>query len=131
MLLATARLAAGRAWAAGCTPPGAHTHGQPVSTPEEAVCAVVAAMDGVYAGDCAATVSPRDIGKVCSKFIAQRGALRAYLIGRTFSEFSTWVFVERQPAGWVALTTVPLDFASPVLVVPWPERTVVLPGQFP
>ncbi len=91
---------------------------------EGAVCVLIQATDSVYAGDCAATESPRDIGKVCSKFIAQRGALRAYLVGRTFSEFSAWVFVEQTRDGWIPLGTAPLDFAAPVLVVPWPEHTV-------
>ena len=108
-----------------CRPAAPDAAIQSFSSPEGAVCAVVQAGDSVYAGDCAATESPRDIGKVCSKYIAQRGTMRAYLIGRTFSEFSSWVFVEQKRDGWVVVTTTPLDFAAPSLVVPWPENTVM------
>lgn len=107
-----------------CRPAATGTTIQMFVSAEDAVCAVVQAGDSVYAGDCAATVSPRDIGKVCSKFIAQRGSLRAYLLGRTFSEFSSWVFVEQTRAGWAPFGTAPLDFAAPSLVVPWPELSV-------
>jgi hypothetical protein len=108
-----------------CRPAATGAATQFFASPEGAVCAVVQAGDSVYAGDCAATESPRDIGKVCSKYIAQRGSLRAYLIGRTFSEFSSWVFVEQKRDGWVAVATTPLDFAAPSLIVPWPENTVM------
>ena len=74
----------------------------------------------MYAGDCSATVSPRDIGKTCSKLGDERGDLRAYLIGRTFSEFSRWVFVRRDRDGWRTAGTAPLDFFAPSLDVPWP-----------
>lgn len=107
-----------------CRPAAVGAAIQSFASPEGAVCAVVQVGDSVYAGDCAATESPRDIGKVCSKYIAQRGSMRAYLIGRTFSEFSSWVFVEQKRDGWVVVATTPLDFAAPSLVVPWPENTV-------
>lgn len=74
-----------------------------------------------YAGPCDQTRSPDDIGKVCSKLIEQRGALRAYLIGRTFSEFSTWVFVTPRDAGWAVLGTEDLDFHDLTGSIPWPN----------
>jgi hypothetical protein len=46
---------------------------------------------------------------------------RAYLTGRTFSEYSTWVFVSRTPAGWSVAGTAPLDFFATEEVIPWPE----------
>src|SRR4051812_36540809 len=64
-----------------------------VATPEEVVRSAVEAGGQVYVGDCADTVSPRDIGKVCSRLVAEQDGIRAYLTGRTFSEFSNWVFV--------------------------------------
>jgi hypothetical protein len=90
-------------------------------TPEEAVRLVVEAGGGVYAGDCAATRSPQDIGKTCSKLIEERGGQRAYLVGRTFSEFSTWVFVEQTGTGWQSRGTAPLDFSSTSIEIPWPR----------
>ena len=92
-----------------------------VPTPEAAVRAVVEAGGGVYAGDCGETVSPRDLGKVCSRLIEEKAGARAYLVGRTFSEFSTWVFVAPvSPDGWRVAASVPLDFFGPP-EPPWPQ----------
>jgi hypothetical protein len=80
----------------------------------------VAATGATYAGDCTDAVSPANIGQFCSRFVAQRATLRAYLAGRTFSEFSAWVFVRQTPSGWVPIGAQPaMDDASP-LNVPWP-----------
>jgi hypothetical protein len=89
-------------------------------TPEAAVRELVEARGDAYAGDCEATVSPRDIGRVCSKFVAERGELRAYLVGRTFSEYSHWVFVRRDRDGWRPVGSAPLDFFAIPVVIPWP-----------
>jgi hypothetical protein len=89
-------------------------------SPEQAVAAAVAATGSQYAGDCADTVSPRDIGKVCSRLVEQRGGVRAYLVGRTFSEYSTWVFVTRAGDGWQLLAEVPLRFHTESIEIPWP-----------
>jgi hypothetical protein len=111
------------ACAAGPARLGAETQGLAPAAPtaEEALRRHVEGEGGAYASDCAATRSPRDLGKVCSRFIAERDGLRAYLIGRTFSEFSTWVFVEQTSAGWRVAATAPLDFFSQSLDVPWPR----------
>lgn len=90
-------------------------------TAEDAVRMEVESSGATFAGDCATTRSPDDIGKVCSKFIEERGTLRAYLIGRTFSEFSTWVFVEQGAAGWTVADTEPLDFFATDFSIPWPN----------
>lgn len=97
------------------------TEQQPRAAPEDIVRLVVESRGGVYAGDCAATRSPEDVGKICSKLIAERSGLRAYLVGRTFSEFSTWVFVEQTPAGWQPAGTAPLDFFATQIAIPWPR----------
>jgi hypothetical protein len=94
--------------------------GRPAATPEAAVREIIERGGGVYAGDCSETVSPRDIGRTCSKLIGERGDLRAYLVGRTFSEFSTWVFVRRERDGWRTAGTAALDFFAPSLDIPWP-----------
>lgn len=91
------------------------------ATAEEAVRQAVERDGAVYAGDCAATRSPQDAGKVCSKPVNERDGVRAYLTGRTFSEFSTWVFVEQTAAGWQVAGTAPLDFFSQSLEIPWPR----------
>ena len=93
---------------------------QAAPPPEEAIRQSVEARGEVYAGDCAATVSPRDIDKVCSRFVEERGAQRAYLLGRTFSEFSHWSFVELRDGRWQVFAEAPLDFSSTSVDVPWP-----------
>ena len=87
---------------------------------EDAVRQAVQATGAVYAGDCAATRSPADLGKVCSKLVEERESQRAYLTGRTFSEFSEWVFVEQTAGGWVLAGSAPLDFFATSIEVPWP-----------
>jgi hypothetical protein len=90
------------------------------ASPDAAVRAAEEAAGEEYARDCAQTVSPRDAGKVCSRLAAERDGARAYLIGRTFSEFSHWVFVA--PAGaasWQVTAVTPLDFFGPP-DPPWP-----------
>jgi hypothetical protein len=91
------------------------------ATPEDAIRLVVEAGGQTYAGDCAATRSPQDAGKTCSKLIEERDGMRAYLAGRTFSEFSTWIFVEQTNSGWQSLGTEPLDFFATSIQIPWPK----------
>ena len=90
------------------------------ASPEDAVRIAIEAEGQRYAGDCAATVSPRDVGAVCSRFIEEREDARAYLIGRTFSEFSRWVFVASDGRRWQVVGEAPLDFHSPAVEIPWP-----------
>src|SRR5215213_5916119 len=80
------------------------------ATPEAALAAFVVLAGGVFAGPCAQTRSPDDIGKVCAGFVDERDHLRAYLLGRTFSEFTTWVFLDEDGRGWTLLASAPLDF---------------------
>ena len=90
-------------------------------TPEEAVQQVVTAQGAAYAGDCARARSPQDVDAVCSGFVAERTAMRAYLVGRTFSEFTQWVFVAPADGGWRVVGTAPLDFLATTPSVPWPR----------
>jgi hypothetical protein len=87
---------------------------------EQAVAAAIVADGARYAGNCADTVSPRDIGAVCSRLVEQRGSVRAYLVGRTFSEFSTWLFVVGDGERWQVLGQAPLRFHSDAIEIPWP-----------
>jgi hypothetical protein len=89
-------------------------------SPEQVIAAAVVASGSEYAGDCADTVSPRDVGKVCSRLVEQRGGVRAYLVGRTFSEFSTWLFVAGSGTSWQLLAEAPLRFHSESIEIPWP-----------
>ena len=95
---------------------------QPIAeSPEAAVRAAVETAGDVYAGDCASTVSPRDAGKVCSRLVAENDGARAYLTGRTFSEFSRWVFVAPMDGGWTVTGTAALDFFG-APTPPWPGQ---------
>jgi hypothetical protein len=100
---------------------GASASSSVEQTPEAAIGAFVRSSGGEYAGPCEQTRSPDDIGKVCSKLIEQRGTLQAHLIGRTFSEFSTWVFVTPRDSGWAVLGTEDLDFHDMTGSIPWPD----------
>jgi hypothetical protein len=106
----------------GCAGDGGAIASSPVEpSPEAAIEAFVRSDGSDYAGLCEQTRSPDDIGKVCSKLIEQRGSLQAHLIGRTFSEFSTWVFVTPRDGGWTVLGTEELDFHDMSGSIPWPN----------
>jgi hypothetical protein len=90
------------------------------ATPDEAVRLAVESLGGSYAGVCAAARSPEDVGKICSRFVAEQGGIRAYLLGRTFSEYSSWLFVHRTAEGWTYLRIVPLALTDSLSEIPWP-----------
>jgi hypothetical protein len=100
---------------------GASASSSVEQTPEAAIEVLVRSNGGQYAGPCEQTRSPEDIGKICSKLIEQRGTLQAHLIGRTFSEFSTWVFITPRDTGWAVLGTEELDFHDMSGSIPWPD----------
>jgi hypothetical protein len=92
------------------------------ASPEEAVAGFVAMLGSDFAGSCAETRSPQDLGTMCAGLMAEReqDGLRAYLIGRTFSEYTTWVFVLPNQGLWVVVTALPLDFTSLDPAITWP-----------
>lgn len=105
----------------------ATTTGAPAVAPDRAETVVrrfIEDRGAVYAGDCAGTRSPEDVGKICSTLAAERDDLRAYMIGRTFSEYTTWVFVGQTDAGWLLVGSAPLDFFAPPDAIPWPDGTL-------
>jgi hypothetical protein len=107
---------AGRAQAQ--TPQAAYPQGTP--TPEAAIGeAVQRSGGGSYAGDCSAT-TPDERGQVCSKHVADQGAIGAYLVGLAFSEYTQWVFVQQTPSGWVPLSGAAFDHSAMSVAVPWP-----------
>ena len=86
-----------------------------------------------YAGDCAAARPPQDIGKFCSKLVSDRNSVTAYLTGRTFSEFDTWLFVSQSNGSWCTVAAVPLDDKLMDTSIPWPQNSLqsapcVFPG---
>ena len=91
------------------------------TTPTEAIAAFVRSTGDTYAGLCEQTSSPADIGKICSRLIDERGSVQAHLIGRTFSEFTTWVFVAEGAGGWSVVASEPLDFHDMTMAIPWPN----------
>jgi hypothetical protein len=110
------------ALALGCAREGgAAASSSAQSTPDAAVASYVEAAGDRYAGPCEQTRSPEDIGKICSKLIEQRGSTQAHLIGLTFSEYTTWLFVAPQDGGWSVIATEPLDFHDMTGSIPWPR----------
>jgi hypothetical protein len=91
------------------------------ASPESAVRQLVESRGATYAGDCGGTVSPSDIGATCSKLIGDQREVKAYLVGRTFSEFSDWVFVTDSGRGdWRIVAETPLDLRNDDGTIPWP-----------
>ncbi len=66
-----------------------------------------------YAGDCVSASLDTDIGKYCSRVVADRGTEVVYEIGPTFSEFTTYLLVRQEVSGWVVAETAPLGGAPP------------------
>jgi hypothetical protein len=87
---------------------------------EAAIGEYIASEGAIYAGPCERARSPEDIGKLCSRFIADRGTLSAYLTGRTFSEFNRWLFVAASGYDWSVAADAPLDFHAQSAEPPWP-----------
>src|SRR5206468_3560503 len=75
----------------------------------------------VYAGDRSRARSPQDLGKTCTKLVEERGPVRAYLVGQTFSEFRRWLFLENGDYGWEVIATAPLDAHAVPQRIPWPN----------
>jgi hypothetical protein len=82
-----------------------------------------AVQDGgqAFAGACASTQSPRDLGLVCARFVAEQSSVYAFETGRTFSEFNQWVFVTQQGDEWQVIMRAPLSDSVSGASIPWPE----------
>ncbi len=105
--------------AADTNPTGTFPAATPVASAGAAIQEAVQAEGGVYAGDCA-SMTPANYGQICSKYVDQQGNVDAYMIGRPFAEFDTWLFVEQTPSGWIPLSLAPLDQNATSISVPWP-----------
>jgi hypothetical protein len=87
------------------------------ATPAGAIQQAIQPYGYVYSGDCG-VATPADIGRYCSKESAVHEPVHAYLVGRTFSEYSIWVFIQQQGDEWIPLGTVAYDQSN---VIPWPS----------
>lgn len=99
---------------------------EPTATPEppavtqaqeDAVAAFVEGYGEQYAGDCATTDVDTDAGKYCSQLWEDRGDSAVYIIGFAFSEYDTWLLLERVDGDWSVT-----DWAGVVpeeMVPPW------------
>lgn len=110
-------LAFGRA----ATPALAGTSSSGQQTLEQALRSGAESGGALYAGDCAKARPPADYGKTCTKLFEQRGPVRAYMVGQTFSEFRRWLFLEDGTDGWEVIASAPMDTLASPIVVPWPN----------
>jgi hypothetical protein len=99
--------------------PSSFPSATPVASADAAVQEAVQMAGGVYAGDCA-NATPANYGQICSKYVAQQGAVDAYMTGRPFAEFDTWLFIEQTPGGWLPLSAAPIDQSATSISIPWP-----------
>ena len=73
-----------------------------------------------YAGDCKDAQLPGDEGKLCTSFRGDRGPMKAYVAGPTFSEFANWIFLERKAGQWRVTGEFPIrPQADDVPGIPW------------
>ena len=85
--------------------------------------------------DCSRAVVEEVAGKICSIFRGERGDLRAYILGRTFSEPFQWAILEKQGTDWRVIHTPAIRFdTAGVPGIPWPLTSgtdVVVVGADP
>lgn len=86
------------------------------ATPAEAIGVWMDDQGHTYAGDCAATTIEDDIGKYCSSLCKASADEAIYKIGPTFSEYTTWLLLERSDATWRVVDTAPDTGTAPA---PW------------
>jgi len=54
-----------------------------------------------YAGDCATTDVDTDVGKYCFQLWEDRGDSAIYVIGISFSKYSTWLLLKQADGAWI------------------------------
>jgi hypothetical protein len=86
------------------------------ATPAEAIGVWMDAEGHTYAGDCAATTIEDDIGKYCSSLCKASADEAIYKVGPTFSEYTTWLLLEKSDAKWRVVDTAPDTGTAPA---PW------------
>ena len=74
-----------------------------------------------YVGNCASAKQGVDIGKLCVTVKGERGNLRAYGLGPTFSDPTALALVQQAKDGtWSVLSVTNNDPANPVPGIDWP-----------
>lgn len=88
-----------------------------------------------YLEDCTKATVERDTGKTCSVFRGERGNMRAYVLGTTFSEATQWAFVQERNGQWNVIQAQPITPETAAIPgVPWPlapGNEVVVVGTAP
>lgn len=85
-------------------------------TPAAAIEAWMEGQGFVYAGECASTTIEDDVGKHCSSLCEDLGDRQVHKEGMTFSEYTTWLLVERQNGTWRVTDTADDTGTAPA---PW------------
>ncbi len=101
------------------TLPGASTSTTSESgatTPAEAIEVWMDGQGFVYAGECASTTIEDDAGKHCSSLCEDRGDSQIHKEGMTFSEYTTWLLLERENGMWRVTDTAEDTGTAPA---PW------------
>ena len=80
-------------------------------TVREAIAAWLGARGITYAGPCSEASLPEDSGRYCSNISEDRGTTVVLMLGPTFSEFDSWILVQRGPNGWLVVKQA--DMAAP------------------
>lgn len=90
-------------------------------TRADAIQGFVNALGASYAGNCTQAKSPQDLGKMCSALVSERSNVAAFMLGRTFSEFTLWVFAEKIGDAWHVTWLYPMRLDESTDNIPWPD----------
>ena len=90
--------------------------------PDEAVAQFVAAElpSASYIGTCETGIPGVDAGKLCSRFVAERDGVHAYLLAIYQTGVAIWVFVGWTDDGWQVFATADAPLDSNWSDPPWP-----------
>lgn len=134
MMIPLAALAIGAVAAAGCS-----SNSEPEATPTPQVPGAVDALGEwvqqnrsvAFVGLCSQAQQGVDVGKLCANQIGERGDMRAYALGPTFSDPTATAMVQKSGDQWTVVWVRNRDPSGPeVPGIPWPleagDRVVVV-----
>lgn len=110
--------------AAACS--GGDSGPKPTATPkkpsaEDALTEWVNANRNVaFVTDCDKAERGIDTGKLCARLKGERGTMRAYELGPTFSDPTSLALLNEVAAGWIVLSVTNRDPNDDVPGIPWP-----------
>lgn len=91
------------------------------ASPDDAIAAYL--RPGVrYIGSCERADAAADVGAYCSSLLEDQGTTRVYALGLTFSEFDTFLRLDRTAGGWVVGASAPIDQTTG-MQSPWSATT--------